>query len=280
LHNSSKISMLKKSFVEKRVWITGASSGIGEALAYAFAQQGAALVLSARQEEALQRVAQKCLDAGAAAAQVLPLDLADEAALTRLAAQFEALVGRVDVLVNNGGISQRSEVLDTAMDVYRRLMEVNYLGAVAVTKMALPGMLARRSGQIVAISSVSGKLGAPFRSGYSASKHALHGFFDCLRSEVSMAGVKVLLVCPGYIRTNISINALNAEGQPTGKMDDNQANGMPADVLADRILKAIRQGKNEINAGGKEVMGVYLKRFVPGLLAGILEKQVQKLRRL
>ncbi|TAD88001.1 MAG: SDR family oxidoreductase [Bacteroidetes bacterium] len=264
------------NFKNKRVWITGASSGIGEAVAYAFARQAAHLVLSARSATVLHAVADKCVALGAAKAVVVCIDVANEDMLSQLAANYDHAIGPVDILINSSGISQRSVVMDTSMAVYKQLMAVNYLGSVAITKMVLPGMVKQGSGHIVAISSVSGKLGAPLRSGYSASKHALHGFFDCLRSEVTHLGLKVLLVCPGYINTNISVNALNAQGQPTGKMDDNQANGMMPEVLADRILRAIQKGKREINVGGKEVIGIYLKRFLPGLLAKILQKQAAK----
>ena len=259
-------------FSNKTVWITGASSGIGEALAYAFASVGAGLILSARTEAALQQVAKNCLEKGASSAKVLVLDVADNAALAALAANFDASVGQVDVLVNNSGISQRSTVSDTNMEVYRRMMEVNFFGTVALTKMVLPGMLKKGSGQLIAISSVAGKIGTPMRSGYCASKHALHGFFDSLRAEVEAKGVNVLVVCPGYINTSISKNALDASGVPTGKMDANQAKGMAPALLAKKILHAMQMRKDEIYIGGKEIMGIYIKRFFPALLKPMLRK--------
>jgi short-subunit dehydrogenase len=260
------------NFTNKQVWITGASSGIGEALAHAFADAGAGLVLSARNTDKLAQVAEACLSRGAASAKCVAIDLADPVALAALQQNLAQTVGRVDVLVNNSGISQRSTVEETHLDVYRQLMEVNFFGTVAITKMALPGMVQQGGGQVVTISSVSGKLGTPVRSGYCASKHALHGFFDSLRAETYHQGVKVLLVCPGYINTNISLNALNAVGKPTGKMDANQAGGLAPAALAQRILNAIAGGREEIYVGGKEIYGIYLKRFFPKMLSRILRK--------
>ena len=173
------------------VWITGASSGIGEALTLAFAKCGAKLVLSARRRDELERVAAKC---GAADVFVLPMDLAKSDHFDALAAQVLERFGRIDVVVHNGGVSQRALVKDTQMEVHRRVMEVNYFGTVALTRAVLPAMLAARRGQFVVISSVAGKLGTPLRAAYCASKHALHGFFDCLRAEVWRHNVAVLVV--------------------------------------------------------------------------------------
>ena len=258
------------SFTGKTIWITGATSGIGEALAYAFAEAGARLVLSARREEKLHAVKAAC--AHAERHRVVPLDLAETDSLAEVAQQV-LQEGPVDILINNGGISQRSRAAETDLAVDRRLMEVNYFGTVALTKAVLPSMLARRAGHIVVISSVAGKLGAPKRSAYSASKHALHGFFDVLRAEVHDAGLRVTIICPGYIHTDISKNALIADGSRHGTMDQNQAEGMTPEACARRILRAIEQEKAEVYIGGKEVAGVYLKRFFPKLLNRILRKR-------
>lgn len=257
-------------FDNKTVWITGASSGIGEALAHAFAAAGARLILSARSEERLRAVQAAC--AHAERHRVVVLDLADAETIEAAAGQVLA-AGPVDVLVNNGGISQRSRAVETEMAVVRRIMEVNYFGTVALTQAVLPSMLARGTGHVVVISSIAGKLGAPKRSAYSASKHALHGFFDTLRSEVHDAGVRVTLVCPGYIRTDISVNALEGDGSKQGTMDRNQAEGMAPEDCARRILRAVEKEKAEVYIGGVEVMGAYLKRFAPGLLRTILRKR-------
>ena len=259
------------AFDGKVVWITGASSGIGEALAKAFADAGARVVLSARRVEELERVRQACGGGGRVA--VVPLDLADHASVPGRAAEAVAAFGQVDLLVNNGGISQRSLARDAALEVDRRIMEVNYLGTVAVTKALLPHLLARRQGRIVTITSVVGKLGTPMRSSYAASKHALHGFFDSLRAELAGTGIGVTLVMPGFVRTAVSANALTADGTPQGPSDDAVAAGMAPDDFARRLLPEIAAGRDEVLiAGPRERFAVALKRFLPGVYAGFIAK--------
>lgn len=260
---------MSRRFENQVVWITGASSGIGAALAEAFAREGAQLILSARRKEELEQVAAKC----GGQALVLPMDLAKTETLPSLTEEALKWKGRVDVVVHNGGISQRSTVNDTKLDVDRRVMEVNYFGAVALTKAVLPSMLAAKSGQFVVISSVMGKIGTPLRSAYAASKHALHGFFDCLRAEVADAGLTVTLICPGYIQTDVSKNALTGDGTPTNKTGDDIANGYPADLTAKQIVDAVAAKKSEVFVGrkGKEFLALMLKRFAPG----VLERQVR-----
>lgn len=258
------------SFNEKTIWITGASSGIGEALSYAFAEAGANLILSSRREDQLDRVRKGC--ARSDRHRIVPIDLADPSSIGQAVA---SVVGRgpIDILVNNGGVSQRSTTVETSIDVDRRIMEVNYFGTIALTKALLPFMIERKAGHVVVISSVAGKLGAPNRSAYSASKHALHGFFDVLRSEVHGAGIDVTMVCPGYINTDIARNALQADGTPKGVGDPDQENGMSAEQCAKQIVKAVRRKKEEVYIGGTEVYGVYLKRYFPNLLSRILRKR-------
>ena len=255
------------------VWITGASSGIGEALAVAFSNAGAKLVLSARRSDELERVAAKCVDA-----LVLPMDLSQSDDFDALTAQVLARFGRVDVVVHNGGISQRSWVKDTGMQVHRRLMEVNYFGAVALTRAVLPSMLANQRGQFVVISSVMGKIGTPLRSAYAASKHALHGFFDCLRAEVSKEGLFVTLICPGFIATDVSKNALTADGTPTNKTGDDIANGVHPSVAARQILSAVAARKSDVYVGrlGKDRLALTLQRFLPGLLERLVRSAVAR----
>ena len=252
----------------KRVWITGASSGLGEALALEAAKRGAQLVLSARSRDKLIALARTL--PGSADAQVIPLDLTQPDTFDAAA----AAAGNVDVLVNNGGISQRSTALETSMDVVRRVMETNFFGHVALTKAVLPDMLARGSGHVVVTSSVVGHLGTPMRSTYAASKHALHGYFDSLRYEVKARGVDVSIICPGYIRTEISVNAVTADGTPQGSMDANQANGMSPETFARKAWDGIEGGKPELYIGGAtEVAGIYLKRFAPRLLDRIVMRR-------
>lgn len=248
---------------DKVVWITGASSGIGEALALHAATQGAKLILSARREPELQRVRQSCADPARVA--VLPLDLTafDALAATEQAASF---FGPIDVLVNNAGISQRGRVLDTSMEVYRRIFELDFFACVALSKAVLPAMVARRSGHVLVISSVVAYLGTPQRSGYSAAKHALNGFFDATRAELWREGIKVTLACPGYIHTQVSVNAVNADGGQYGKMDPATARGMSPTECARQVWQAVGSDRDEVLIGFKESMVVRLKRFIPGLV--------------
>jgi short-subunit dehydrogenase len=260
------------SLQDKVIWITGASSGIGEALAYVLAREGARLILSARREEELKRVQlntglseDRCL--------LLPLDLAQAETLTAKVLKALTHYEHVDILINNGGISQRSLAKDTLLEVDRRIMEINFFGTVALSKALLPYMLKRKKGMFVVVSSAVGKFGTPLRSAYSASKHALHGFFDSLRAEVWQDNIQVLMVCPGYIKTQVSVNALTGRGEKQGTMDEAQANGISAEHCAAKIIEGIKSAKEEIYIGGsKELSGIYLKRFLPGLFSKILRK--------
>ncbi|AKU97853.1 oxidoreductase, short-chain dehydrogenase/reductase family [Labilithrix luteola] len=264
-----------KRFANKVVWITGASSGIGAALAEAFAAEGAKLVLSARRRDELEQVVAK---SGGEGHLVLPLDLAQPDTFPSLVEAVHQRFGRVDVLVHNGGISQRALVKDTRLDVDRRIMEVNYFGAVALTKAVLPSMLAAKAGHFVVVSSVMGKIGTPQRSAYAASKHALHGFFDCLRAEISADGLFVTLICPGFIRTEVSRNALTGDGSPMNKAEGDITGGHPAELTARQILDAAHARKSEVYVGalGKERLALLLKRFLPSTLENMVRKAVPK----
>jgi len=258
------------SYNGKVVWITGASSGIGEALAYALAATGAKLVLSARNEKRLDEVRLGCPSPDSHL--VLPLDLERSGDFDSCARTVLDRYGQIDVLVNNGGISQRSLAADTNMETVRRIMEPDFFGAVALTRAVLPAMFRQNSGHVVVVSSLMGKFSTPLRSAYAAAKHALHGFFNSLRAEVRDRGIKVTIVCPGFIRTGISINALCADGSCHGIMDEAQAAGMSPSGCAERIIQAMGKGKDEVLVGGKEVIGVYLNRFVPGLFNRIIAR--------
>lgn len=256
----------------KVVWITGASSGIGEALAYELSHKGARLILSARRKDELERVKGNCPPDSQPVVKILPLDLerADTLQLSTEAAI--QLFGHVDVLVNNGGISQRSLVAEASLAVDRRIMEINYFGTIALTKYLLPHFISRRAGHYVNVTSLTGKFGTPYRSGYAASKHALHGFFDALRAEHHKDNIKVTMICPGFIRTALTLSALTADGSPLNKMDAAQYKGKPADWCAKKIVSAVERNKEEVNIGGREVFGVYLKRFLPGIFSKLIRK--------
>ncbi len=259
-------------FTGKTAWITGASSGIGEALALALARQGARLILSARRETELQRVA-TATGLSAEDVLILPLDVTHEADLPRYVAAALTRFGQIDYVFLNAGITQRSLVQDTDMAVFRQLMDVNFFGAVALTQAVLPTLLAQKFGHLVVTSSVSGKIGVKQRAGYCAAKHALHGFFDSLRAEVFANGLRVTLVCPGYIQTPISQSALNGTGGAYGRSDQNQQQAMPAERCAKLMLNAVAAGREEVTIGGKEVLGTYLKRFFPALLSRLLRNR-------
>ncbi|GAB5518058.1 MAG: SDR family NAD(P)-dependent oxidoreductase [Rhodothermales bacterium] len=252
------------------IWVTGASSGIGKALCHVLSAKGARLVLSARNAEQLDAVRQSC--AHPEQHLVLPLDLTQAEAFQEATDRVLQHFGHLDGLINNGGISQRSLAKDTALDVDRRIMEVNYFGAIGLTKTVLPHFLERGSGLFVAISSVSGHVGTPLRSTYAASKHAIRAFFDALRAEVSETQIQVLVACPGYVLTKISYNALTGDGTPQNALDQAQAEGLSAEACAEAIVAAIERGKAEVLIGGKETLAVYLKRFVPGLWRNMLPK--------
>ncbi|MFA0960959.1 SDR family oxidoreductase [Roseivirga sp. BDSF3-8] len=258
-------------FRDKIVWITGASGGIGEALAYRFASAGAKLILSARREKELQRVKDACEGDGENIA-ILPLDLeATSSFSSKTQAAIEAF-GHLDILINNGGISQRSLASETSLEVDRRLMEINYFGTVALTKALLPHFTSRGQGHIAVVSSLVGKFGTPYRSAYAASKHALHGFFDSLRAELYKYPIHITMLCPGFIHTQVSVNALTADGSPLGEMDDAQQQGMDPDTCARQMLAAIASKKEEAYMGGKEKYGVLVKRFIPRLFSRIVRK--------
>jgi dehydrogenase/reductase SDR family member 7B len=255
-----------KDFTDKIVWITGASSGIGEALAYAFSAAGARILLSSRRTDELERVKAAC--AHPDLARVLPLDLLDHASFAERTAEAIGAFGHVDIMVHNGGVSSRSLVTETEMDVHRRLMEVDYFSYVALTKALLPHFTGRKSGRFVVMSSVMGKIGTPMRSAYAAAKHALHGFFDCLRAEVSPMGIGVTVLTPGYIRTNISLHALTKDGSALGQASRNIEKGLPPDEAARQILRAVGRREFETYIGKRsgEMFALLLNRWVPGAL--------------
>jgi dehydrogenase/reductase SDR family member 7B len=255
-------------FQDKIVWITGASSGIGEALAYQFANEGAKLIISARREQHLQRVKQnisgECF--------ILAMDITDNAAVENAVRSAIAYYGKIDVLVNNAGISQRALVVDTQEVVDRKIMEVNYFGTINLTKKVLPHMINAGGGKVAVITSLVGKFGFPLRSAYAAAKHALHGFFETLQLELKPHHIYTTIICPGRIKTNVSLNALNGDGSVYGKMDEGQDKGMSADDCARKIVSCIYGKEREVYIGGADILMVYFKRYVPSLFYLIASK--------
>ncbi len=233
-------------FSGKTVWITGASSGIGAALARAFAADGATVILSGRRADALADVATDC-----PASRILAFDTTEFAALPEIA----AAAGPVDILVNNAGISQRSLGLDTSFDVYRTLMEVDFFAPLRLTQLVLPGMVARRSGALINIASIAGKIGVPLRTGYCAAKHALVGWSDALRAETAQYGLAVHVVCPGAVRTNVAVNAVEGDGATRGRSDATIDAGLDPASVASTILDGVAVGQREIVIGSDFEIG-------------------------
>ncbi|MFH0911077.1 MAG: SDR family oxidoreductase [Planctomycetota bacterium] len=259
-----------RAFTDRAVWITGASSGIGAALARAFAREGACLVLSARSQPRLAEVQAACQALGGTA-HLLPHDLAQHATLPHKARAALRLAGRIDLLVNNAGIGQRATALDTSLAVVERILSVNFLGAVALTRAVLPHMIEQGGGHIAVVTSVLGKFGARTRSAYAASKHALHGYFDSLRAELGDRNIRVTLLCLGYVRSEVSIHALDGDGAEHGRMDRGQARGMDPDRCARAMIRAVQKGREEVVIGGLLERGaVWLKRLAPGVLSRLL----------
>lgn len=259
------------------VWITGASSGIGRALAHAFGAAGARLLLSGRDRARLEAVSREC--PRPSEVRVLPFDIAALDELPRMAQEAERAWGHVDVMVHNAGVALRARVQDAPMALDAQVMATNYFGAVALTKALLPSMLARGAGHFVVISSLSGRYGIPQLSAYSASKHALHGFFESLRAEAHEKGIRVTLVVPGIVRTPILERALTASGAPYGRFPEEYRQGMDPEVCAAKILCAVARGREEVLVGRSEVATVYLKRLFPTLLSRLIRSHPLRFRR-
>lgn len=251
-------------FADKVVWITGASSGLGEAMAKQFASEKSKLVLSARRESELQRVKNECARfIPAENILILPLDVTELSGIDAEVQKIIRMFGRIDILVNNAGVSQRSNIVDTPVAVERKIMEINFFGTITVTKAVLPVMRKQKSGNIVVISSLMGKFGYYRRSSYCASKHALHGYFEALRMEEMHHNIQVHMICPGFIRTNVSVNAITESGNSFSQMDEGQQKGMLPEKCARKILRAVRNGRMEVFIGGYEMNTILLKRVMP-----------------
>lgn len=248
---------------QRTIWLTGASSGIGKALAFQLADGGAKLILSARSEDKLDALKAKLPRTDEHI--VVPMDLTNSASLPETVAGVLSKGVKVDMLINNGGISQRGTAKDTDMAVFREVMEVNYFGTIALTKALLPELI-KQQGMVVTIASVAGKVGGQGMSGYAGSKHAIIGYMDCLRAEEAANGLQVLTVCPGFVQTNISLHARTEDGSEFGQMADSIAEGISADSCAASIIKAIQGDKKEVVIGkGLSAWAPTIKRLFPNL---------------
>lgn len=255
----------------KTIWITGASSGIGEACAYKFAQEKANLILTATRAEKLEEVQQECIRLGAQC-KVLPYDLSNLEEIDALTDKALASFGSIDIAFLNAGISQRGKMAETDFSVDQKIMDVNFFAPVKITKRLLPTMIENGGGTIAVTSSISGKFGFPLRSAYASSKFALYGFFETVYAEYYTDNIRVVMVCPGRVRTNISYNALESDGRKHGLLDEGQAKGISSEQAAHKIVQAIHKQKPEVLVGGNELLMVFINRFLPGLSRWIIRK--------
>ncbi|XP_068629511.1 dehydrogenase/reductase SDR family protein 7-like isoform X3 [Battus philenor] len=258
LSNKVRFHKRKEALQGKVVVITGASSGIGEALAHVFFKYGCKLVLASRRISELERVKEDLMS-------------------KKVASKVHEMCGHVDILINNGGISHRGSILHTKFEVYKQIMNVNYLGSVGLTLATLPKMVERKSGHIVFISSVQGLISLPERSSYGASKHAVQAFGDSLRAEMKQHNIKVSMISPGYVKTSISINALTGTGKPHGVMDVSTAAGFSAEYVAMKILETVVNEENElIICQFVAHFAIFVRRMFPSLYYYIVARRAAK----
>lgn len=267
--------MAKQDLTGKVVWITGASSGLGKALAKECALQGADVILTARRYEELEKVRVTLLNPERHVS--VCADITDESQVRHAYAQVLAAKGRIDWLINNAGLSQRALIQDTTMQTERAIMEVDYFSQVFLTKTVLPTFIAQKSGRIAFVSSVAGLLGTQYRASYSAAKAAIHMWANSLRAEVAQDGVEVSVIFPGFVKTNVSFNALNGEGKPQGHQDEAIENGLEPDLFAQTTVSALLAGEEYIVVGGaKEKLGVWVSRLSPSTLYKMICKMKVK----
>ncbi len=251
-------------FKEKTIWITGASSGIGKAVALKLSKENTNLILSDINEPGLVEVAEACKKNNCTTL-IIPIDLSDEKSVQDAANLVLNKKLKIDCLYQFAGISQRSLLSETPLFIDRKIFEINFFGAVALAKAVLPEMIKNGGGQIAVTSSIVGKFGFPYRSSYSATKHALHGFFESLRAENKQHNIRVSIFIPGRVKTNISVNAITKNGKTHGKMDVGQDTGITAEKAAKIILRGLKKEKKEILVGGKELIMIHIRRFLPRL---------------
>ena len=259
----------------KVIWITGASSGIGEAISYALAKEGCKLILSSRRIEELNRV-KKNIDLPDDEILILPIDLEQHSQVDQWVSQVMNKFNRIDILINNGGISQKGYAMATEKTVEQKIMDVNYFGNVALSKAVIPIMEKQNFGKIAVIVSIIGRFGLPNLTSYSASKHALYGFYDSLRLELMDGNIKILLVSPGFINTNVAINAVKGDGNITNENSEAMKNGMKTDVFAKKFIKALKSNRNHKYIGNKELLTVPFKNLLPNTFYKLMYKMNKK----
>ncbi len=255
----------------KTVWITGAASGIGKALAIGYSKKKAIVILSDRDRENLQAVVNECEKLGAKAV-FAPFDLAKTDEIEKAVAEVLKEHPKINILISNGGISQRSYAIETPIEIDRKILEINFFGAITLTKALLPALIADGGGNISVTSSMTGKFGFPLRTAYCASKHAVQGYFEALRAELYDKKVRVTIVSPGRVYTNISVNAIDKDGNKHGELDPGQAKGISAEKCAHKIMKAINRNKKELWVGGSEILMIYIRKYLSPLFHVLVRK--------
>jgi short-subunit dehydrogenase len=269
--------MTKHFFNSKICWITGASGGIGAALAISLNSMGARLVLSARNNEKLENIKAACQDPTKVV--ILPFDMEETSQLTEFAIKAWDAFDGIDFVFLNAGMAVRDMIIQTDMEMIHKVMNINFFGNVVISKTLVPLMQKRGQGRFIITSSLCGKFGIPKLGVYSASKHAMHGYFESFRAEYENEGITVTIITAGLIKTNISLNALKGDGSAYGKMQDSIAAGISPESCAHGIIKAVARGKHEVLVGGVEIFSVLIKRFFPGLLRRFITKHpMRKLR--
>ncbi|MGM8886625.1 SDR family NAD(P)-dependent oxidoreductase [Psychrobacter sp. 1U2] len=262
---------MKTKFKNLTIWITGASSGLGEALAIAFAKKGATIILSGRNQDKLKAVKQQCKKSKNH--HIVSFDISDS---EQTKAAYETAInkaGKIDWLINNAGVSQRSLIMETSEDVERQIMELDYFAQTRLTRLVLPAMLAQGGGKIVMISSIAGLIGTQYRGAYSAAKAAIHLWANSLRAELYDQGIEVATIFPGFIQTNVSINALIGDGSAQGTMDEATSKGLTATAFAKQAVKALSKGEEYIIVGGsQERMATRVNRLSPPKLYKLIRQ--------
>ncbi|XP_071965597.1 dehydrogenase/reductase SDR family protein 7-like [Antedon mediterranea] len=270
-----------KKLQSKVVVITGASSGVGEACAHAFYRCGCKVILCSRRRNELERVKEQLmslqLEIETYTPVVVPLDLENTDDIRVRAIEILECFGRVDVLINNGGISFRGTARETDIDIDKKIMNINYFGAVALTKVLLNSMIFEGSGHIIAVSSIQGRMAIPYRTAYTASKYALQAFFDSLRAEVADNNINVTVVSPSYINTNLSLHAVCSDGSAHGVMDSTTAKGMSSKYVANQIVKAVVTKRKDLMLGPIDhKLAVHLRNLLPSLYFWIMKMRARK----
>jgi len=260
-----------RNYQGKTVWITGASSGIGAALAREFAMEGARVIISSHEAEELEAV-RRSLEPVSKEVHAVVFNLGFPEEVMATAEKVLQEFGRVDVLMNNGGISTRALALETPLEIDRRVMEIDYFSGVILAKAVLPGMIENGYGHIGVTSSISGKFGFPLRSAYAAAKHALFGFYKSLWAENSDKGIRVTIFSPGRVQTNISLHALEKDGKEYGKMSPGQAKGIPPETCARKMIRAMKRNRKDVLIGGGELVMVWIHKYCKWLYYRLVNK--------